>query len=444
LFLQAHSGSWIIVSKRSAEEVRGLLEAAFCGLLDSYPDAADNPLIGELHRAGLLTINGRTSWEQVDFDNNSSKINTLILKMAGYCNIACTYCYDFEAATYKDRLDADQGKKAIDGALEHAGPRLNLLFHGGEPLLAFGTIRKLVAYARSKAQQTGTELLFSIQTNGTRFSPEIVEFLIGNSFSVGVSLDGPQSLNDTFRVDFKGNGTWRKIVDMISVYPKLANRLGILTTVTSANASRLKEAACHFRDMGVRCWDITVFQAAGRAAHRPSRFAPDTHEVIASYMDLLDGVEADEFGDMEVRPVLHYLRNLLGYERPNMCLRNGCGAAKELVSVSADGTVEACDCISEPELSLGSLDEIGIAGALSSAQAEKIRSRTVGRLSPCTTCDWRIFCGGTCLAKTGDVTKIDTGECAVSMALFPEILRRLAQSDRLLRYAERFANPVAH
>jgi uncharacterized protein len=444
LFLQAHSGSWIIVENHSVQDVQALLEAASSRLLDRFPDALETPLVAELYRAGLLSVNGRNAWDHVDFENETSRINTLILKMAGYCNIACTYCYDFEAATYKNRLTVEQGKKAIRGTLENVGPRLNILFHGGEPLLAYDAITDLVAYAQVEAQKTGTELLLSIQTNGTRFTPEIVKFLIKNRFSVGVSLDGPKLVNDSFRVDFKGRGTWQNITEAISEFPELASQMGVLTTVTNANAARLKEVACHFRDWGVRCWDVTVFQAAGRATKKPSRFAPDLDELITSYMDLLDGVEADEFGDMEIRPVLHYVRNVLGYERPNMCLRNGCGAAKELVSVSADGTVEACDCISEPALSLGNLAEGGISGALSSAQAQNIRSRTVRNLTPCTTCDWRTFCGGTCLAKTGEVTKVDTGECAVSMALFPDILRRLANSDRLFRYAERFGDPLAH
>ncbi len=120
-----------------------------------------------------------------------------------------------------------------------------------------------------------------------------------------------------------------------------------------------------------------------------------------------------------------------------MCLRDGCGAARDLVSISVDGTIESCDCIGDRTLSLGHMERDGIAAALDSPIADTIRSRSTSTLSPCPECDWRSFCGGTCLARSG-LERIDEVECQISLALFPEIFRRLATSDRLERYAQLF------
>jgi len=152
---------------------------------------------------------------------------------------------------------------------------------------------------------------------------------------------------------------------------------------------------------------------------------------------LLDAVEQGEFDRFEVRPVLRYLRNVLTYRRQHMCLRDGCGAAADLVSIRVDGTIEACDCIKDPELELGSLATMDINEALDTAAARSIRGRTTETLLPCRSCDWRVMCGGTCQAKAS-VTTIDEQQCRLAMALFPEIFRRLALSDRLLRYARLF------
>jgi uncharacterized protein len=80
-----------------------------------------------------------------------------------------------------------------------------------------------------------------------------------------------------------------------------------------------------------------------------------------------------------------------------------------------------------------------IGAALDSSTAEAVRSRHVDRLVPCVSCDWRIVCGGSCLAKAGTLDGVVESECALSLALFPAILESLSQSDRLAQYAQRFA-----
>jgi uncharacterized protein len=121
-----------------------------------------------------------------------------------------------------------------------------------------------------------------------------------------------------------------------------------------------------------------------------------------------------------------------------MCLRNGCGAAADLVSIRVDGTIEACDCIKDPNLQLGSLREVSIKAALESTTANEIRGRTTDTLLACRTCDWRMMCGGTCLAKAS-LKSVDEQQCRLAMAQFPEIFKRLAKSNRLQEYARLFS-----
>lgn len=294
LFLCPPTGSWAIVPASLADAVDTILTSARNGDLDRIPDFDKTDLVQDLHAAGLLSISGKTSWQGVDFDNAKARVNTLILKMVGHCNIACTYCYDFSEATFKSKLSVEQATQAIDQALALAGPTLNVLFHGGEPLLAFQRIEAITRYALARAKESDQQLLLSIQTNGTRFTDEIVDFLIAHEFSVGVSLDGPPELNDVHRVTFQGGGTSEPILCNLKKYPGLKERLGVLTTVTKSNCPSLVDIARYFRDFGVERWDITVFQDSGRAANQASRFAPDSETLIAGYFDLLDAVEAGE------------------------------------------------------------------------------------------------------------------------------------------------------
>jgi uncharacterized protein len=312
------------------------------------------------------------------------------------------------------------------------------LFHGGEPLLAFDTIRQLVPFAKTEAANCGRQVTFAVQTNGLHFSPEVLEFLLAEHFAIGISIDGPGEVNDRERVDHRGRGRLADIEDTLKRHPRLTAVAGVLTTVTNRNADRLLETADYVAGLGIGRWDTTLFQPLGRAAGRSAEFVPETAAVIESYLSLFDAVEAGRFDQMSIGPVLRYVRNVLSDERRSMCLCDGCGAGAELVVVNVDGTIQACDSIGDASLNLGKIDSMTVDRALDVPVAQRIRGRCTDVLSPCQTCDWRHFCGGTCLAR-GGLDTVDHQECEIALAIFPEIFRRLGASNRLRQYVERFA-----
>jgi uncharacterized protein len=427
-----------MVRPDSVETVRGFLAALGAGELDELADGDRSPLFEQLRRCGLIQEQAPAASCGGGCSGAQGSLNTLILKLVGYCDLACRYCYDFHVPTYSRRLSEEVARRAIVDSLDRSGPSLRIIFHGGEPLMAMDQIRSLVPFAQDAARTASRAVTFTVQTNGRHFSPETVDFLLENKFSIGVSLDGPPEINDRHRVDHAGRGHFAEIETALQSDPRLLAAVGVLTTVTRTNARRLLETAKYFRDMGVKGWETTLFQPLGRATDASAQFTPPTDAIIRSYLALFDAVEAGEFDEMAVMPVLRYVRNVLTTERRSMCLRDACGAARDLVSISVDGTIQSCDCIGDPTLSLGRMDREGIAEALEGPVAETIRSRSTSALSPCRECDWRSFCGGTCLARSG-LKQVDEQECQIALALFPDIFRRLANSDRLKRYARRFA-----
>ena len=437
LLIHPPSGVWAIVHAQAADMVRALLDDCESGALDGQGASDRSSLFEPLRNCGLIQEHSPSGGCLGGCSGSNGQLNTLILKLVGYCDLACRYCYDYRAVTYSRRMSDEVARQAIVDSLARSGPILKILFHGGEPLLAIDQIRSLVPFALEAARDAGREVQFSVQTNGRHFSRETVDFLLENRFTIGVSLDGPAELNDRHRVDHSGRGHFAEIEAALRSNPRLLAKVGVLTTVTRTNAASLLETARYMRNLGIRVWDTTLFDAHGRAEGAEDRFAPATDVVIQSYLALFDAVEAGEFDQMAVHPVLRYVRNVLSTERRSMCLRDGCGAARDLVSIGADGAIQSCDCIADPALLLGRMDRMGIGEALDGPIADTIRGRSTSTLSPCRECDWRSLCGGTCLARSG-LQRIDEVECQISLALFPEIFRRLATSDRLERYTQLF------
>lgn len=437
LVLHPPTGAWAIVERAHLPVFDALMQAAAAGKLDAAVDADEHPLLADLHESGLLLRDGRAVWSDIRFDHRDAPQTMLILKLVGYCNLACSYCYDFDDDRYKHRLSREVAQQAISQSLQRAREGLLLHFHGGEPMLAWDDVCHLCEFSRREADRLGRTVTFSLQTNGTRFTDDNVPYILENRLRVGISLDGPAPLNDHWRVDHNGGGSHARIEAALERYPELRQRIGILTTITCANVRRLIEIAEYVRSLGVKHWDATLFDALGRGSRDSALYAPSTPDVVRAHLDLLDAVDSGRFDDLEVRPVLRYVRNVLSYARSSFCLRDGCGAGADLVAIAADGTVQACDCIRDRTLELGRLGEVSIDQALQSAAADSIRNRTTASLAPCRSCDWRIFCGGTCLAKAS-LDSIDPQSCGLSLAMFPEIFQRLARSHRLIEYAERF------
>ena len=426
------SGAWVIIKERDRARVTALAEAINLGRLGRIRDL-DDPVLAPFARAGLVQ---RRWGAPPTLAKGAGPVRMLILKMVGYCNLACTYCYDFNNESYTARLSVEDAEAAISQALSLSEGGLQVLFHGGEPLLAFKAVVRLTAFARSRAATLGRAVEFSIQTNGSRFTDEIVSFLLHEDVRIGLSIDGPPELNDIHRVDHRRRGSGKRIEEALKAWPQLLPRIGALTTVTASNVDKLLDIIAYIRSLGIDSWDATLFQEAGRASEAKGGMAPSLDSVVAAWLAMLGKVDRGDYDDIRVSPVLHYVHNVLSYARNNICMRGGgCGAARELVSIAADGSIEACDCLKIPNLTLGQMNTGGLHAALTSDAAKAIRTRTQDSLRPCASCDVRAYCGGTCLAKAGGLDAIDDTECALALALFPEIFRRLAGSDGLERYA---------
>jgi uncharacterized protein len=181
-------------------------------------------------------------------------------------------------------------------------------------------------------------------------------------------------------------------------------------------------------------WDWSLFQPIGRA-RTETRFEIDLDALLASWNELFDGVRAGEFAGVAVMPVKKYLDNFFHGPGANMCMRGECGAARDLVSLSSDGTIEGCDCIDPlgPLGNLGNLREASLADARDSDRARLIRSRDVQH-QECGECIWFGVCGGTCLAHARGIGEVWTEGCAVALNAFDRIAATVAEDTSLQSY----------
>ena len=151
-----------------------------------------------------------------NYKNNSNVIKALCLHVAHSCNLNCSYCFASQGKYQGERalMSFEVGKRAFDFLVENSGSRVNLEvdFFGGEPLMNFDTVKKLVEYARSIEKKHNKNFRFTLTTNGMLIDDDVIEFANKEMSNVVLSLDGRKEINDHFRKDYNGNGSYDKIV----------------------------------------------------------------------------------------------------------------------------------------------------------------------------------------------------------------------------------------
>lgn len=141
-------------------------------------------------------------------------LQQVIFEVTENCNLRCKYCvfngnYINQRELAPHNMNFETAKKGLDYLYSLVKDRrekqFTLGFYGGEPMLNFRLVRRIVSYARSCF--TGWNLRFNMTSNLTLLNEAVLDFLVENDFTLLVSLDGGKENHDAKRVFPDGTGT---------------------------------------------------------------------------------------------------------------------------------------------------------------------------------------------------------------------------------------------
>jgi len=277
----------------------------------------------------------------------TNAIRTVIVKLAGRCNLNCSYCYVYnrEDSSYRrrPRFISDEIFEAMllrMRALADEAPRrrLSLVFHGGEPTLV-GSERfdRLVQRAVSVL---GPRLRgMSIQTNATLLTEEWVEVLRRNRISVGISLDGPVAVHDAARVDFRGRGSYAKTMTGIALLRRGGIEPKILCVINPNHSGR--EVYRHFRSEGITWMSFLLPDVSHDT--RDQYYPGLGPTPIADYLiPIFDEWFAEDDPQVVVATFWDLIQRLLGGPGTTDAFGN---PAMTYVIVETDGAIEPLDAL---------------------------------------------------------------------------------------------------
>jgi uncharacterized protein len=348
----------------------------------------------------------------------------LLAKPSGStCNIDCTYCFFLsKEALYPNeasRMSAATLEQYIRQLLEsHRTPHVTVAWQGGEP-----TLMKLEFFQRAVElvetyRRPGQTVQHTFQTNGLLIDDAWCRFFKDHGFLVGLSVDGPRELHDTYRLDRRGGGTFDLVMRGWRRLREHGVDFNILCTVNAANQHHGRAVYRFFRDELHAKW-VQFIPIVERATEQTIRIAnkgwsdrPGSRRVLYTQTGNLvteRTVGAEQYGRFLVDVFEEWVRHDVGnvfvqlfdvtleafFGRHLLCIHAptcGYGPALEF-----NGDLYSCDHFVEPEYRLGNINETHMLEMVASARQRKFgddkRDTLTAQCRGCKVLNW---CNGGC------------------------------------------------
>jgi uncharacterized protein len=339
------------------------------------------------------------------------------------CNLDCTYCFFLsKEALYpnvKSRMSEATLEAYIRQLLEaHRTPEVTVAWQGGEPtLMGLEFFKRSVEFV-DKYKLPGQQVEYTFQTNGVLLDDAWCAFLKQNNFLVGLSVDGPEAIHDTYRVNKGGQGTFKQVMRGWEHLRKHGVDFNILCTVNAANQHHGREIYRFFRDELHAEW-MQFIPIVERATAETLPIAnlgwseqPGGHRLLYTQQGSLvteRSVGGEQYGRFLVDIYEEWIRRDVGqvfvqlfdvtlhayFGQHLLCIHAPtCGYGPAL---EHNGDLYSCDHFVEPDYLLGNIHDTHMIELVASSQQRTFGDNKRDLLTKqCQACDVRTLCNGGC------------------------------------------------
>jgi uncharacterized protein len=376
-----------------------------------------------IHETELPTMSAMPNIPAIWPRHAPSSVHVMAKPTGAVCNLDCRYCFFLS----KDALYPGSGFHMSGDVLEayiqqvlasQRSPQVTIAWQGGEPtLMGLDFFRKANDLAR-KYLRKGAVLEHTIQTNGILLDDEWCEFLAGNGFLVGLSMDGPQPMHDAYRVNKAGDPTFAQVMRSVGMMQRHKVEFNVLCTVHDVNVGHPLDVYRFFRDeVGSKYLQfipiveratpetIQIANAGWGDRNRQRPLYTQMGNVVtertvdpalwgAFLIGVFDEWVAHDVGDVFVQMFESALASWLGLPASLCIFAETCGNA---LALEHNGDLYSCDHFVEPRFRLGNITEQHLVELVASDRQRAFGDAKRDSLPRyCRECEVRFACNGEC------------------------------------------------
>ncbi|MBQ7861130.1 MAG: SPASM domain-containing protein [Clostridia bacterium] len=322
-------------------------------------------------------------------------LSIMIKPASSLCNLRCKYCFYCDVAAHRDvfslgKMEISTAENLIKSALSFAdGCSVAFAFQGGEPLMAGLDYFREFVHLVKKHNVKGSEIYYSIQTNGTLADDDFARFFHDNKFLVGLSLDGDYEGN-RFRVDARGQNSYYKITKAANKFIKHGVEFNILTVLTGYCAENAERIYKHFRSMGYKYIQfIPCLRPMGDKSESELYMTADQY---ADFLIRIFNLYVKDFtrgNYVSIRQFDNWVRMYLG-EKPEQC--GLMGHCTHQFVCEGNGNIYPCDFYCTDEWLLGNINEMSLKEMAEGKKAYEFIKESITVRDECKKCPYYPIC----------------------------------------------------
>ena len=309
------------------------------------------------------------------------------------CNLSCIGCI----RTKNEKEGTIDYSNFVKLILENKSEKeYQIHFTGGEPFLDFPLLTQTI---KELKKITDERLNYSIYTNLTIVSKDIIEFIKSNNIKIHTSLDGLKIENDKIR----GNGTFEIIKNNIKELKKCGIEINsITTTLKNENINNIStEFITELENLKIKTWRLNIDYLGIEI--EPNNLIDKVFTLYNSAIQHDISVEGTW---------LYPFHNLISDNKTGFC-----PATKgETISILPNGKITMCPY---SEIFLGTFKE----NWYNIEKEFYVKKENISKNIKCTTCIIKDYCQTQCLiTREQDNTELFDWYCEIYKGLTIKLL----------------------
>ena len=390
--LTTDQGSWIALEKKEYDAfLKGKLDDKFFKILE------EKGIIITSNNLNMVLDDYRKR-----FDNVFRGTGLHILTPTIRCNLKCGYCHSnvmSKLSNKKYDMSKETVNKTLDFIFQTPANSITIEFQGGETLLRKDLFKYIVKEAKKINKKHNKKIRFSLVSNLTLMTDELLEWIYKEGVSICTSLDGPKELHDKNRWFEGGGANYDEVTTWIKkIKNKITHPPGMLMVTTKYSIPLWKEIVDEYVKWGQTSLQLKPMNKIGFAELSWKQIGYTLDEFFDFWKKSVDYmIELNKKGiKIQERYVALILKKILTKYDPNFVdWSNPSGDINSVLAYDHKGDIFASDEGRMNEMFLlGNVSTHNYSQILSSDKSQQLMGVSINdNYAICDACAYKPWCG---------------------------------------------------
>jgi uncharacterized protein len=376
--------------------------------------------------------------------DNLGPVELMVIQGSPFCNINCKYCY-LPDRLNKKRISKDTVFKIMERLIQDnlLGQEISFIWHAGEPLAVPVDFYRDLFSMISQCIPENTKVNHHMQTNATLLNDAWCNFIKEHDIKIGVSVDGPQNLNDINRLTRSEKSTFAKVMDGINCLKRHDIRFHAIAVITDVALKHPNEIYDFFKSLGVTKVGLNIEEVEGVNKETSLKVDAPSMQSLRNFYEQLYQRQMEDDEPLHIRELDDAKRKILQipldyFSNHGITQQNN---PYQIISVDIDGnfTSYSPELLGQKDATyedfiLGNVHQESFLEATGTPLFQTLKDDIFSGIKQCEeSCQYFSFCGGGAPAnkyyENGTFSSTETLQCIYSIQTPLEIITgRLEQA----------------